>query len=276
MDIAHPPSSPAPNAQIAAARAYEGLHVPALFEVWTTPVLDAAEVAGGQRVLDVACGTGVLGRAALRHVGPAGQVTGVDPHLGMLAVATEIEPGVTWMEGSAASLPFPDRSFDAVVSQFGMMFFPDPAAAVLEMLRVLEPGGSLALAVWDSVEEQPAYAELAELLQRLAGSAAAEALRVPFALGDRARLRQILHSANITTVEVTTQTRPARFPSVRVMVDAEVRGWLPLMGVTLDEARTSRVLEESEVLLAPYVCDGGQVEFTTSAHIVSATKPAAI
>lgn len=260
---------PAPPHLIAAARAYESLHVPALFEAWTAPVLDAAGVSPDQRVLDVACGTGVLARTALARVGPSGSVTGLDPHAGMLTVAAEVAPAVTWREGSATSIPFSDASFGAVVSQFGMMFFPDPVAAVVEMLRVLEPGGRLAVAVWDAVEEQPAYAVLVELLERKAGKAAADALRAPFALGDLTELRRVFHSAGLSTVEVATHTRRARFPSVRVMVEAELHGWLPVMGVQLDDSTAAEVLEESEQLLAPYVNESGSVEFTTSAHIVS-------
>lgn len=70
----------------------------------------------------------------------------------MLAVARQLEPAVDWREGFAESLPFPDESFDAVVSQFGLMFFTDRRQALREMLRVLVPGGRLAVAVWDSLE----------------------------------------------------------------------------------------------------------------------------
>lgn len=113
--------------QIAGARAYEALHVPALFKQWCPRVLDAAGVESGHSVLDVACGTGVLAREAAARVGPAGQVAGVDPGRGMLAVARELAPKLEWLEATAESIPFGDRSFDAVVSQFGLMFFSDRA-----------------------------------------------------------------------------------------------------------------------------------------------------
>src|SRR5690606_14144734 len=110
------------EAEVAAARAYEALFVPALFGQWAASVVDAAQVSTGERVLDVACGTGVLAREAQRRTGPAGHVTGLDPGVGMLAVAKELAPTVDWRQGMAESMPFADASFDAVVSQFGLMF----------------------------------------------------------------------------------------------------------------------------------------------------------
>jgi ubiquinone/menaquinone biosynthesis C-methylase UbiE len=169
------------QAQIDAANAYESLFVPALFEQWTRLIADAARVGAGQRVLDVACGTGVLARDLAGRVGASGSVTGLDPSAGMLAVARERAPNVDWRRGTAESLPFEAGSFDAVVSQFGLMFFTDPPRAVGEMLRVLKPGGRLAVAVWGAIENNPLYEAEVELLARLAGRPAADALRAPFA-----------------------------------------------------------------------------------------------
>jgi SAM-dependent methyltransferase len=256
--------------QIAGARAYEALHVPALFSQWCPLVLDAAGVARGDRVLDVACGTGILAREAAARVGPAGSVAGVDPGQGMLAVAKELAPGIEWREGVAESLPYPDRSFDAVVSQFGMMFFADRTQALREMLRVLKPGARLAVAVWDSLEKCEAYPEEVELLERLAGKAAADAVRAPFVLGDKAGLTALFAASGVKSVRVETHNGTACFPNIRTMVEADLRGWLPVMGVVLHEDQIDRILNEAEDVLAD-----GKVVFNSPAHIVTGMAGAA-
>ena len=258
--------------QIDAARAYEGLFVPALFGQWVTRVADSARIQTGQRVLDVACGTGVLAREVAERVGPAGHVAGLDPSPGMLAVGKEREPAIDWTEGVAEALPFPEASFDAVVSQFGLMFFTDRHRAIHEMLRVLAPGGRLVVAVWDSLANTPAYAESVALLERLAGTQAADALRAPFVLGDRGALATLFAEAGASSVEITTHSGTARFPSLSVMVEADIRGWLPVMGVVLTEAQISRILEAAEDALGAYVTADGRMEFESPAHLVAAVK----
>ena len=257
---------------IAGARAYEKLHVPALFNEWTARVLKAAHVEPGHRVLDVACGTGVLSRAAAERVGADGAVTGVDPNPGMLTVARGLSAGISWEEGVAEDLPAKDASFDRVVSQFGMMFFADRGAAVQEMLRVLVTDGRLAIAVWDSLENTPAYARAVDLLDRMAGSDAANALRAPFVMGNRAELVKLVRDAGARHVQGITPMGRARFPSLRAMVEADLRGWLPVMGVELEEDLILAILSEAENELAGFVLPDGRMEFASPAHIVSGCK----
>jgi len=255
--------------QIAGARAYEALHVKALFEQWCARVLDAADVQAGDRVLDVACGTGVLAREAASRVGSSGRVSGVDPGSGMLAVAKELAPSIEWKAGVAESLPYAAASFDAVVSQFGLMFFDDRRQALREMLRVLKPGGRLAVAVWESLENSEAYSIEVALLERLAGKAAADALRAPFVLGDTRELETLFRDAGVVSVSVETYEGKARFPNIRSMVEADLRGWLPIMGVMLAEETIETILAEAEGALAEYVTREGQVVFSAPAHIVT-------
>ncbi len=264
-------SDTADERAMAGARAYEALHVPALFEEWVQPVLDAAEVQPGQAVVDVACGTGVLARGARERVGSAGSVIGVDPDPGMLGVATEIEPSIEWRRGTAESLPLEDASVDAVVSQFGMMFFTDRVGAAREMLRVARPGGRVSVAVWDALENQPAYAAEVALLDEMAGKHAGDALRAPFVLGDAGQLRAVFEEAGFEDVAVETWTGTGRFPDIRTLVSADLRGWLPVMGVHLDEDTISDILEAADREMAHFVTGGGVV-FDSPAHVVSARR----
>jgi SAM-dependent methyltransferase len=265
-------AAPTLQAQVEAAHAYESLFVPALFGPWAATVADAAGIQPGDRVLDVACGTGVLAREAAARTGPAGHVAGVDPNAGMLEVARRLAPAVEWQHGFAESLPLPDASFDAVISQFGLMFFADRRQAIREMLRVLAPGGRVGIAVWDALDNSPAYAAEVALVERLAGAEAAAALRAPFVLGDRIRLASLFIEAGVGSVQVTTHHGTGRFPSIRVMVEADLRGWLPVMGVMLDEERIADILEAAEQDLQPFVTADGSVAFDCPAHVVTGTR----
>lgn len=253
-----------------AAWAYERLHVDALFRQWAAQVLDAASVGSGQRVLDVACGTGAVARIARDRVGPTGSVAGVDLDPGMLAVAEHIQPDIDWRQGDAGALPFDDDGFDAVVSQFGLMFFPDRVGAIREMLRCARPGARVVVAVWDSLEHSDAFATSVDLLERRAGAAAADALRAPFQLGDTAQLRALFEQAGASTVSIDTRAGTARFPSVRSMVEADLRGWLPLLGIVLDDELIESILHEADDVLTAHVNDGDTMVFDVRAHLVTA------
>lgn len=266
-------SEPTLQTQIDAAHVYEALFVPALFGQWAPKVADAAYIQPGQRVLDVGCGTGILAREIASRVGSVGRVVGIDPSPGMLAVAKQLAPTVEWREGVAESLPFPEQSFDAVVSQFALMFFTDRRQALREMLRVLAPGGRLAVAVWDSLDNIPAYASEVALLERMAGRQAADALRAPFMLGNRKDLAALFSEAGAAAADITTHHGTAQFPSIRTMVEADLRGWLPVMGVILTEDQIARILQEAEHALSSYATANGQAAFDLSAHFVTAKKP---
>jgi SAM-dependent methyltransferase len=266
-------TKPSIRRELDAATGYHDLLVPALMQQWVPRVAEAATIRKGDRVLDVACGTGVLTREAARLAGPTGAVTGLDLSPEMLAVAARLSPELRWQEGSGQSLPFPDQSFDAVISQFGLMFFPDPVAGLREMMRVLVPGGRLAVAVWGSLAVTPAYAAEVALVERLAGRAAGDALRAPFVLGKPKRMADLCEAASIKGARVALQPGRGRFPSIRTMVEVDVRDWLRIVGITLDEELIQQILSESETALRRFLTvDASGVSFDSPAVLATATK----
>lgn len=255
-----------------AAEVYDQFFVPALFQEWAARVADAADVRPGQRVLDVACGTGVLARTLAERVGAAGSVVGLDLNEGMLSVARR-SSRIEWRQGRAEALGFDDGSFDAVVSQFGLMFFEGRRAAIVEMLRVVRAGGRVAVAVWDSLERSPGYAAVVALLERLFGREVADALRPPFALGDTSLLRSLFADAGAGEVSIRTVQGTARFPSLRSWMFTDVKGWT--LAETLDDSDFATLVAAAEVELRPFVRGDGAVAFPSPAHIVTVSKPGA-
>lgn len=253
-----------------AAEVYEEFFVPALFAEWAPRMADALRTEPRQRVLDVACGTGVVAHALADRVGANGSVVGLDVNEGMLAVARRKGSGITWVRGVAEAMPFEEAHFDGVACQFGLMFFDDRVASVREMMRVLKPGGHLAVAVWDTLDNTPGYAAMTRLLERLFGDEAANSLYAPYALGHQQHLRTLFEEAGVDKTAITTHEGTARFPSIRAWVYTDVKGWTA--SDLIDEAGFERLVTEAERDLQRFVGADGQVAFPAPAHIVTATK----
>jgi ubiquinone/menaquinone biosynthesis C-methylase UbiE len=198
-----------------AAERYERWVVPFISGPWAPPLLDLLELRAGERVLDVACGTGVVSRLAARRVSPGGTVTGLDLNEGMLSVARRLPlpPSLTidWRQGSALALPFADGAFDVVVCQHGLMFFPDRLQALGEMRRVLTPVGRVALSVWTG--PSPYFTAQREGLTRYVGAEAASTSAVAFSLGDAAELGGLLKGAGFRDVVVHLVRMTLRLPA---------------------------------------------------------------
>ena len=253
-----------------AAEVYERLFVPALVGQWAEQIADAARIGANDRVLDVGCGTGVLARAAADRVELAKQVTGLDRNEGMLAVARRVRPQIDWRQGDASALPFADNSFDVVVSQFALMYFSDRTAALTEMMRVLKPGGRLAIAVWGPFECATSYIILTEIAQRRCGQAAADVLTAPFVLGDKERLVELFRSAGIDRIAIELRPGTMTFPSIATFVESEVKG--SPMEPLLDETSYRALVSEAEEKLRPFRTDRGTVVMPLDAFIISADK----
>lgn len=241
-----------------AAEVYEQLFVPALFADWAEVLVGEANVSPRDRVLDVACGTGVVARRAAEE---GAQVVGLDVNANMLAVARR-HPNVEWRQGRAESLPFDDGAFDVVLSQFGLMFFDDRPAALREMRRVLRTNGRMIVAVWGALEETPGYARMAALLERLFGPDVAQSLHAPYSLGDRRQVTALCEEAGIEA-RVETRVGTVRFPSIEEWVHTDVYGWT--LAGQIDDDQYQTLLREARREMQDLVTDDGSVRFASPA-----------
>lgn len=249
------------------AETYEERFVPRLFGVWAPHVVDAAEIKPGHRVLDVACGTGIVAREVARRLSGAGEVIGVDLNENMLTVARRMAPEIDWRQGDAADLPFEDRSFDAVLCQSAIMFFPDPQAALAEMARVARDDGSVVIQVWGTLDEQPAYGPFVEVAARHAGPEAIALLGTYWSWGDVEALGKALQSAGLEVTGVDSRTEIAPFDSIEELVRTEVES-TPLVE-RIDTATYDAIITSVEEALAGFASNGS-AQIPVAGHIVTA------
>jgi ubiquinone/menaquinone biosynthesis C-methylase UbiE len=204
------------------AEVFDSFFGPTLFSPWAEVLLDYAQPQPGERVLDLACGTGTVARKAAPLVGAAGTVVGADINPGMLEVARAYpDPEgvpIAWQAHDAASLDFPDDSFDLVLCQQGLQFFPNRWAALKEIQRVLAEGGRLMLNLWQSLERHAVYHALIQAEAQTLG-VPREAVAGPFLFPDAEELRALLESAGYRGVQVWSETLDAVFPSTERFVE---------------------------------------------------------
>ena len=258
-----------------AAEVYEQHLVPAMFAPWAAKLIELAGVRPGERVLDLACGTGVVTRLAAERTGSAGRVVGLDINAAMLAVARSLPPvegpSVEWIEASALEIPLPAATFDVVLCQHGLQQFPDRPAALREARRVLASNGRLAASVWSRIEGSPGMAALVQALERHVGIEAAFNRRAPFALGDAAELRSLLAGAGFRDVHVRTLVEIARFPSPERLVEYQLAATpLSTLGALTEDARRA-VARDVRAELQAYLHDG-DFAVPMEAHVVL-TRP---
>lgn len=248
------------------AELYESQFVPGVFAEWAPRVVAYAGVAPGDHVLDVACGTGIVARVAADAAGPDGAVTGVDLNPAMLGVARRLRPELTWRHGAAEALPLSDHSVDVTTCQMAMMFFADRAAAWREMARVTRR--RVAVVVPASIDDQPAYSLLTEVVRRHAGDAGAALLMTYWSAGDLERLTAEAVAGGLSEVQTTTVLGTAVFDSVDAFVATEVEG-SPLVD-RIDAPTYARIRSDAAEALAAYVDEVGAVRAPLRCHLLRA------
>lgn len=221
---------------------YERFFVPAIGRPLATDLIRRAALRQGERVLDVACGTGIVARLASQQVGVTGTVTGLDINPGMLAVArsaTESGMAIEWHEASAEAMPFPEASFDVVLCQMGLQFMPDKQAALREMQRVLAEGGRLILNVPGPTPQL--FTILKEALAHHISAEAAGFVDHVFSLHDTAEIQNLITGAGFHNVFVQSDTKLLHLPAPDEFLWQYVQS-TPLAGTVAqveDEARAS-------------------------------------
>lgn len=259
----------------AEAELFEATMVPAVFGPWAPELVRLAGPAPGERVLDLACGTGVVARLAAQAVGATGGVSGCDINQGMLEVAERVaaEAGhqIGYHQGSADALPFDDNSFDLVMCQQGLQFFPDKPAALREILRVLAPAGRFAAAVWRSAEHCPGQHAFIRALEKHGFDATAA--RRPFAFYDAGELEAVAAAAGFQSVVVTSSKLASRFHSPQQYINVLAAG-APSMRMALEQAGEElreAVLADAAASLDEYM-DGEGLEIPMESHLLMARR----
>ncbi len=252
-----------------------------MFLPLTRALIEQARIAPGQSVLDVAGGSGEPSLTIAEAVGPSGFVMCTDAIAEMVAVAEReaLERGLKNMQFrqcTADSLPFADESFDVAVSRLGVMFFPDPVAAVREMLRVIKPGGRVALAVWGKSELNPYSYVVTNVVSRYV-PAAPVAPDAPdaFRFAEPGKLAGVLKDAGAIDVtervvkfDMAAPLSPEEFWDMRSEISESLREKLK----TLSSEDRGRLADEIQEAVREFFPDG-QMRFPAQMLIVSGAKP---
>jgi ubiquinone/menaquinone biosynthesis C-methylase UbiE len=252
---------------------YERFLVEPLFRPFAQELLDRTALGPTERLLDVACGTGIVARLARQTVADGGRLVGVDASPAMLAVARSAAPTIEWRQGDAALLPVrQDEAFDVVTCHQGLLFFPDKPAAVREMRRVLAAGGRVAVATWQPVDAVPMVYDLQQVAEQHLGSY----VDSRHSFGDADALNRLLTDGGFSDVRIETVTRAVRLDS-----GAAIFGRLNAMAVVgmspagkrmADEERarvTDAITRDSVKTLQRYM-DGTDLVFSLGTNVAIA------
>jgi ubiquinone/menaquinone biosynthesis C-methylase UbiE len=228
----------------------------------------------GDRVLDAACGTGIVTRVAAQRFGHLAHIVGIDLNPGMLDVARAHTPttgvSVEWRQGDVSALPFSEGRFEVVLCQQGLQFVPDPGAALREMQRVLVPGGRLAFTVFSAV---PAYyTVLADALARHVSAAAATSCLSRYTLQEATTLRTLVDAAGFGAITIRLLEVKRRMPaSAESVVEAMARAPYARDVAAVEEAVRHAIGQEVSAALHAYR-DGDEVVIPHRSHLVQAQK----
>lgn len=254
---------------------YEECIVSTWMEDWSPDLIDAGHIGPNQRVLDVACGTGILARKAIGLVGQEGRFACVDLNEGMLRVACKCAEqtgvtGVEWHHCDVTKMPFFNGEFDIVLCQQGLQFFPDKLAALQEIKRVLVPHGILALSVWGRPEKSPHVMVICDVFTEFFGPDSTQMFKVACSLSSPDVLSNLIMEAGFSDICIRTDVKIARHPSFARFLPAyfSIFPVASLISKLTDEER-SRMFHLIEKELAPWI-ENGALAVPTENNILTA------
>lgn len=255
---------------------YERYLVPAITSLWANDLLDRIALEHGESVLDVACGTGVVARLAEQR-GHVGRLVGIDLNSAMLAIARRKSTGIAWIEGSALDLPFDNNSFDAVLCQLGLQFFPDRPLALSEMARVLKPGGRAGLSVYSAIERTPAAHAFVLALENRLGIDASRTKRSEHLVCDAQEVGSWAKQAGFTDVGVAVVTKQITFPSMTDYVRFQLTA-TPMAALLNDKDAPERerlitsIAADAGARLDHSVLASGKLTFPQESYVLTASR----
>jgi SAM-dependent methyltransferase len=255
-----------------AAELYERYPARYILGPWAPLLVDAANLAQCERVLDVACGTGLVARIASQRVGPAGRVVGIDLNPGMIAVArslpTQAGAPIEWFERSALDLRLPDSSFDAVLCQQGLQFFPDKSLALREMRRVLVRGGRLALSMWIGIG--PYHGAVGDALARCLGHATAMKFCASRQVPNKDELQHLATDAGFVDVQVRISRLDLHLPRLDQFVLDHLASTPIAPTIAATDPGVRKKIGASAMQQMRHYADGDGVSYPEQTHIVTA------
>lgn len=244
---------------------HEDILVPAIYAQWAHRVAEIAKIDLGHHILDVACGTGTLARAALLEAGLTGRVTGLDASEKMLESASKHSSKIEWQLGDAEALPFEKNHFDRVMCQFSLMFIANRVSAIKEMLRVCKPDGLVVVAIWAPMEQSKAYYTLDRLVQKYAGARAAFKLSSPWKLGAPGVMDALLLSSGVNEYECHQRVGLVRFPSIESFIESHLL--LVDEFHQMNEEAYAQLLSAADTELREFLVPGGQIVAQLDANV---------
>ena len=257
--------------------AYERYIVQAWMGEWARTLVETGDIRQGERVLDVACGTGVVARRVANLIGPNGRVAGLDGDEGMLGVARQLADRegmheIRWHHCDVSHMPFKPSEYDVLLCQQGLQFFGDRQAALREMCRVTAPGGRLAISVWRSLDHLPFLAVLGTIIGEYLGTDSMKPLYATGSLHNREELRDLISKAGFDDTHIRLEVKIARYPSFQEFL----QGFLSIFPIAseisaMHDEDKSEMLQRITTAMDDYMDDDGMA-VPMESHIITATK----